>query len=139
MGAAPAGLSVLGSSAQPTLLPPNVQPRNVRIMFKKQHRWVGRLTFFSLSRTKGLGVGGESRASGKGLQSWAPSPNPFDATSPREGFWEWSVGIPEAGIQGSRSPPATAARALQPPFRWCPLAAAGPGTLMHWEVVTAKT
>lgn len=130
---------MLGSSAQPTLLPSNVQPRNVRIIFKKQHTWVSRLRFFYLSRTKGIGVGGESRASGKGLQSWASSPNSFDETARREGFWEWSMGIPEAGIQGSPSPPATAARALQPPCRWCLLAAAGPGTLMHWEVVTAKT
>lgn len=80
VGVAPAVLSVLGSSVQTAFLPPKVQ----------QHRWVNRLRVplpvqdERKSRTKGIGVGGERRASGKALQSWAPFkllgpwPNPFE-------------------------------------------------------------
>lgn len=103
----------------PCFLP---KPSLARGGLAKQRRWANGLRV-SPSRAEESGLAEKAGLQGRPCNAGRPVPHAPGApaqllsreTSRREGFWEWSVGTPEARIQGSRAPPAKAARALQPP------------------------
>lgn len=113
----------------------------------KQLRWANglraRLSPPTPVHNRGIGVGGESWASGKALQCWAsrtlwvPRPNSFEER-------RLGAKVSGNGAWGSRRPEFRAYRhhhARPPGFAatpCCPRTAAGPATLLHQEVLTAR-